>query len=78
MILVEKLTDQCNRIEEPHIDSDKYAQLSFDKGAKIIQRRKESLSKMVPDQLHSHWRNKKKRRKERRKGREEGRKDRWT
>lgn len=44
--------DWWNRTENPEIDLCKYAQLIFDKSAKGIQWRKQSLQQMVPEQLH--------------------------
>ena len=35
--------DQCNRIEDPDINPQTYEHLIFDKGAKIIQWKKESI-----------------------------------
>lgn len=37
-------TDKWNRMGNPEIDSHKYAQLIFEKGAKAIQQRNDSLS----------------------------------
>lgn len=36
-------TDQCNRIESPETDTDKYSQLTSDKGAKATEWRRDGL-----------------------------------
>jgi uncharacterized protein (DUF736 family) len=38
-----KYEEQCNRIEDPDMNSHNYAHFSFDRGAKNIQWRKDSL-----------------------------------
>ena len=43
VILAEEGIDQWNRMENPEIDPHKYAHLIFDKDAKAIQRRRDSL-----------------------------------
>lgn len=43
--------DQWKRAVNPQMDSHKYAQLTFHKGAKAIQQRKWSLLHMVMEQL---------------------------
>ena len=47
-------TGQCNTLEVPEVDPHKYSQLVFDKGAKAIQWRKDSLSKSELVQLDIH------------------------
>ena len=47
--------DQWNRIESPEIDSYKYSELIFDKGAKVIQCSKDFFfQQMVLEQLDTH------------------------
>lgn len=46
MVLVERQTRQLNRIQNPEIDTHKYAQVIFDKGAKVIQWRKNTFLKI--------------------------------
>ena len=38
-----RLIDQWNRIDSPEIDSHNYSQLTFDKGAKVIQLSRDTL-----------------------------------
>ena len=46
-----RLIDQWNRIDSPEIDSHNYSQLTFDKGAKVIQLSRDTLQQMVLEQV---------------------------
>ena len=43
IVLVQKQTDQWNRIEDPEVDHQLYGQLIFDKAGKTIQWKKDSV-----------------------------------